>query len=1149
QVERQRQQLGQSFSALASNPHGMSEGELLRSQALERRVQQLIERREQRAKSRTGTPPRAVPPAPAPAGAQARPHSGSPVPRAGYAPIQARMQLQEEGAIYGPEAGRFQMDPAAVMTARHWSPGHARPETTRFDLDPVTGREWPRPGAIPAGRAAPSYARPMLGPGGFVSQDSSPRRGGPSYEQSPCSMPGMGASTATFRERSPEGAYEYEGEGYEGYEVDRDRDDMPFEDIMEQSRKAAEDALYRDEAGRRKAERERSKAAEERKRMEQEMQQAEEQRSRAERDFAEAEQKRREEAKQRQREKRGAAMRKQQEGEKKRREEEEEMQRIQDQMEAEMREQREAAERERAERERAMADEAERLMKGKGDPKLNPRRFFAQNAKLDGKARKDEVEKVRELLQRLMMTEAARFVQAVWRARPPRKALKTLKAIEREKLLATKRRLAEAAEKIARNKEQEKLKARLKEISVTEAILRDVWAKWRERSAITVQAHFRGAMARKRFAVRFAQFQREKLAAREERKRTWAERQVRWKQEAKVARRKAWDAEVAAMRERVSLMDLERKERERAALKLQAALRGQLERRRLRKSGRLMEDRLKAAVAAERKKKEEAEKRRKEAFEAAQERKRQQEVLRAQEAIQEFELRWKTYHATKIQSMVRARNDRRTAAAEKAKKEAELEAKRAEQRREEERLRRLAEEKRLQDALRAQQMGVGAMRKMLEDRENRRLGQYIIKLQARWRGKMARRRYAEVREIIKREKQKERDGRRARNVAEWKERKRLEELRKKEKRVQEVSSFSKRLHEVEFTQKNRAARVLQGAYRCRRAKLQLRNLKHEREEQEYAKKANLKMKLERERKEKFAEQKAKEAKAKAKLQREVEHYRHKVDAMEFKKQDEAAVRIQSIFKGNAQRFRFATLKKLSKEKDDMEQSRIRMEKKHAEEMRLLDEQRKANQLKMENEQKKYEDKYRMERARADQKTEEEKEKAEKKVEQEIERLESKRIKMEQALEKERERIEKEREMLMEEMEGAVGTVGVAGGGAGSGSGAAMRGGAVPVGPLGSKGPTMPYKSVVKASMETRKEEHMLAKEKQLESTLKKLAEAQEAAAVAAAAVQPAPGALLEEARPPAFSATVAARSNQVLQPSAVPEAKAKSAKPDEARKM
>ena len=35
--------------------------------------------------------------------------------------------------------------------------------------------------------------------------------------------------TSTALRRSPEGAYEYEGEGYEGYEVDRDRDDMPFE--------------------------------------------------------------------------------------------------------------------------------------------------------------------------------------------------------------------------------------------------------------------------------------------------------------------------------------------------------------------------------------------------------------------------------------------------------------------------------------------------------------------------------------------------------------------------------------------------------------------------------------------------------------------------------------------------------------------------------------------------------------------------------------------------------------------------------------------------------------------------------------------------------------------------------------------------------
>ncbi|CAE7914205.1 unnamed protein product, partial [Symbiodinium necroappetens] len=185
-------------------------------------------------------------------------------------------------------------------------------------------------------------------------------------------------------------------------------------------------------------------------------------------------------------------MRKQQDSEKKRRDEEEEMRRMQEEMDVQAREEREAAERERTERERAMAEEAERLMKGKMDPKLNPRRFFANNAKLDGKARKEEVEKCRELMQKLMATEAARFLQAVWRGRGPRKVLRALKDIERAKFDATKRRLAEAAEKIARNKERERLAARLKEISATEAILRDVWSKWRERAAIKMQAHFRG---------------------------------------------------------------------------------------------------------------------------------------------------------------------------------------------------------------------------------------------------------------------------------------------------------------------------------------------------------------------------------------------------------------------------------------------------------------------------------------------------------------------------------------------------------------------------------------------------------------------------------------------------------------------------------
>lgn len=104
-------------------------------------------------------------------------------------------------------------------------------------------------------------------------------------------------------------------------------------------------------------------------------------------------------------------------------------------------------------------------------------------------------------------------------------------------------------------------------------------------------------------------------------------------------------------------------------------------------------------------------------------------------------------------------------------------------------MRRVEEEKRAQEALRAQQMGVGAMRKLLADMEDRRLGQYVIKLQARWRGRMARKRYAEVKEILRREKAKVRDLKRARHLAEFRERKRLEELRRKERRQHEVSKF------------------------------------------------------------------------------------------------------------------------------------------------------------------------------------------------------------------------------------------------------------------------------------------------------------------------------------------------------------------------
>ena len=120
------------------------------------------------------------------------------------------------------------------------------------------------------------------------------------------------------------------------------------------------------------------------------------------------------------------------------------------------------------------------------------------------------------------------------------------------------------------------------------------------------------------------------------------------------------------------------------------------------------------------------------------------------------------------QALVRARNFRRKVAEEKKKKEEEAREWRAAQLREEERRRR-AEEK---------------LQKMMQEKE---LRLYVVKLQAFWRGKMARRRCAELRE---------------------RERRRLEMLRRRE-RQQEVNALNLRLYKLEMQQRQRAARKIQ----------------------------------------------------------------------------------------------------------------------------------------------------------------------------------------------------------------------------------------------------------------------------------------------------------------------------------------------------
>ncbi|CAE7914207.1 unnamed protein product [Symbiodinium necroappetens] len=268
QVARQRQQLEYSFAELSRNPHGMSEGEMLRSKALEQR-----ERREQRERLRSGTPPRTAAPQAAPV--VPGPGSGAavpPGPTASFIPFGDRGLLPEAGddVFASPEASRFHLDPSAVMTARNWSPGHSRPDVARFDLDPVTQRDWARPGTVvPDRNYTPSYMRPQLFSGpvqpGLMSQDSSPAHGTAPTLFDPTSphaassgQPSQPSGCLACTQRRARLAACGPLEGFCLGLLAGD----PMS-VMEQSRKVAEDALYQNEAGRKKAERERQKAAEE----------------------------------------------------------------------------------------------------------------------------------------------------------------------------------------------------------------------------------------------------------------------------------------------------------------------------------------------------------------------------------------------------------------------------------------------------------------------------------------------------------------------------------------------------------------------------------------------------------------------------------------------------------------------------------------------------------------------------------------------------------------------------------------------------------------------------------------------------------------------------------------------------------------------
>eukprot|EP00434_Breviolum_minutum_P019478 symbB.v1.2.017180.t1/scaffold1291.1/size126360/3 len=137
---------------------------------------------------------------------------------------------------------------------------------------------------------------------------------------------------------------------------------------------------------------------------------------------------------------------------------------------------------------------------------------------------------------------------------------------------------------------------------------------------------------------------------------------------------------------------------------------------------------------------------------------------------------------------------------------------------------------------------------------------------------------------------------RHRYAAVQEERKRLE---RQQRLLQEVSISSKRIQDIEFQQRTRAAQKIQGAYRIRRAKKELRRLKMNKAKQEHDKWDALKLMFRREREslEKLREDKAR--RSKEQLEKQVQRYRHKVRGPDVNRQEEQRLERRSSRRSDA----------------------------------------------------------------------------------------------------------------------------------------------------------------------------------------------------------------------------------------------------------
>eukprot|EP00933_Yihiella_yeosuensis_P043048 TRINITY_DN37766_c0_g1_i1.p1 TRINITY_DN37766_c0_g1~~TRINITY_DN37766_c0_g1_i1.p1 ORF type:complete len:445 (-),score=130.08 TRINITY_DN37766_c0_g1_i1:906-2129(-) len=219
-----------------------------------------------------------------------------------------------------------------------------------------------------------------------------------------------------------------------------------------------------------------------------------------------------------------------------------------------------------------------------------------------------------------------------------------------------------------------------------------------------------------------------------------------------------------------------------------------------------------------------------------------------------------------------------------------------------------AEERKRQEAINAQMRCVQEVRNRLQEIEDQRLGQYIIRLQKVWRGKMARRKFAAMKELLLKEKLIKRKERRLRREADRKATTKAREAARREVRMKEVEVAARQIEILERARKMKAATRIQCAWRGWVARRKLEGAKYSKEQAERERRRKYRARVIEIEEEKVKKKEEEKLKQKERLKREVEKVKVLLAPMEQRLRERAAMKMQAHVRGNIARKEYQKLR-------------------------------------------------------------------------------------------------------------------------------------------------------------------------------------------------------------------------------------------------